>query len=418
MLALPTASAMTEFRVDVSGIGLSQMTIVIARFRQEDRSSQAISAIIRANLERSGQFRGTDANEGNVDKSTRPDLSKWRHHGADALVAGSVTKAADGRYAVRFRLWDVARGLDMGGRSYLVTVNDLRLASHRAADFIFETLTRNKGIFPTRIAYVTKEDPVYKLCISDADGENSHTALRSQASIISPVWSPDGTHVAYVSFESRKPVVYTHEITTGRRRLVANFRGSNSAPAWSPDGRTLAVTLTQDGESQIYRIDTVGHGEPQRLTKSSSIDTEPEFSPDGSQLYFVSDRGGSPQIYRMPVQIGIPERITFEGSYNISPSISSDGHWMAYISRLDGAFKLQVMNLSTGKVSAITDTSADENPSFSPNSMQIIYATRIQGREALMTTTLDGRTKARLAGIFGDVREPSWGPRTPQNIDL
>jgi len=77
---------------------------------------------------------------------------------------------------------------------------------------------------------------------------------------------------------------------------------------------------------------------------------------------------------------------------------------------VSGAFKLHVMDLATGSISALTDTQADESPSFSPNSRLIIYATQQQGREALMTTTLDGKIKARLSGQNGDIREPDWGP--------
>ena len=107
---------------------------------------------------------------------------------------------------------------------------------------------------------------------------------------------------------------------------------------------------------------------------------------------------------------GHAERVTFSGSYNISPALSPDGRWLAYISRVGGAFKLHVMDLSSGTVNAVTDTTADENPSFAPNSRLIVYATQQQGREALMTTTLDGKIKARLAGQAGDLREPDWGP--------
>ena len=212
-----------------------------------------------------------------------------------------------------------------------------------------------------------------------------------------------------MSFESRKPVVYVHDVATGKRRLIANFRGSNSAPAWSPDGRTLAVTLSRDGGSQLFTIDANG-GEPRRLTQSSGIDSEPAYSPDGRSIYFVSDRGGAPQIYRMPASGGNAERVTFTGSYNISPALSPDGRWLAYISRVGGAFKLQVMELSTSTVNSITDTTADESPSFAPNSRLVVYATQQQGKEALMTSTLDGKIKARLGGQGGDIREPDWGP--------
>jgi len=364
---------------------------------------------VQADLERSGQFRGVDASGQALDEASRPDLSLWRQRTADSLVVGSVTRLADGRFDVRFRLWDVVRGQDLGGQSYTVPQGDLRLASHRIADYVYEKLTGDKGIFSTRIAYVTKGGNRYALWVADADGENSQAALASPEPIISPCWSPNGQQLAYVSFESRKPVVYVHNVASGQRRLLANFRGSNSAPAWAPDGSSLAVTLSRDGGSQLYTI-AAGGGEPRRLTQSASIDTEPTYSADGSTIYFVSDRGGAPQIYKMGASGGSPTRVTFSGTYNISPSVSGDGRWLAYISRVGGAFKLHVMELATGNVSAITDTSADESPSFAPNSKLIVYATQLQGREALMTTTLDGKIKARLAGQAGDIREPDWGP--------
>ncbi len=401
--------AQAQFRVEVSGVGLTQLPIAVAAFRGEELAPQKIGAVVQADLERSGQFRPLDASGATLDESSRPDHVSWRQKGADWLVTGSVARLADGRFDVRFRLWDVARGQDLGGQSYAVSPGDLRQSAHRIADFVYEKLTGEKGVFSTRIAYVTKTAQRFSLWVADSDGDNAQSALASPEPIISPAWSPNGSQLAYVSFESRKPVVYAHDVASGRRRLLANFRGSNSAPAWSPDGRTLAVTLSRDGGSQLYVMDAAG-GEPRRLTQSASIDTEPAYSPDGRNIYFVSDRGGSPQIYRMDATGGNAERVTFTGSYNISPAISPDGRWLAYISRVNGAFKLHVMELSSGNSAAITDTSADESPSFAPNSRLIVYATQSQGRESLMTTTLDGKLKTRLAGQSGDIREPDWGP--------
>ncbi len=409
LLTAPIAPALAQFRVEVSGVGLTQLPIAVAAFRGDEQSPQKIGAIIQADLERSGQFRAVDTAGAVLDESARPDVALWRQKSADSLVTGSVARLADGRFDVRFRLWDVVRGQDLGGQSYAVPAADLRLAAHRIADFIYEKLTGDKGVFSTRIAYITKAAQRYNLWVADADGENAQPALASPEPIISPAWAPNGGQLAYVSFESRKPVVYVHDVASGRRRLIANFRGSNSAPAWSPDGRSLAVTLRRDGGSQLYTIDANG-GEPRRLTQSASIDTEPVYSSDGKTIYFVSDRGGSPQIYRMGAAGGNPERVTFTGNYNISPAISPDGRWLAYISRVNGAFKLFVMELASAAANSITETTADENPSFAPNGRLIIYATQQQGREALMTTTLDGKIKARLAGQSGDIREPGWGP--------
>jgi TolB protein len=410
---LTIVPAWAQFRVEVAGVGLTQVPISVASFKGEETAPQKVSAIVLADLERSGQFRRVDSGSTVLDESARLDFSAWRQRGSDALVAGSISRLADGRYDVRMRLWDVVRGQDLGGQSFVVLPADLRLVAHRLADFVYEKLTGDRGIFNTRIAYVTKNGQNFNLWVADADGENAQSALNSGEPIISPAWAPNGSQLAYVSFESRKPVIFVHDVATGKRRLVANFKGSNSAPAWSPDGKSLAVTLSRDGGSQLFLMDSNG-GDPKRLMQSGSIDTEPNFTADGKTIYFVSDRGGSPQIYRMLIAGGTPERVTFAGSYNISPSVSPDGRWLAFISRVNGAFKLHVMELATGTVNAITDSTADEKPRFSANSRLIIYATQLQGHEALMTTTIDGKIKARLAGQNGDIREPDWGPMQKQ----
>ncbi len=414
MLGFGTA-AQAQFRVEISGVGATQLPIAIVRFRDEEKAtpSLSISGIVRADLERSGVFKNVDTSSatGALDENSQPAMTEWRGRSADALVAGSITRLADGRFDIRFKLWDVVKGSVLGAQSAAVDAADLRLAAHRIADFIYEKLTGDKGVFSTRIAYVTKGGSRYTLRVADADGEGGQVALNSPEPIISPAWSPDGKSLAYVSFEKQKAVVYVQDTSTGARRELANFRGSNSAPAWSPDGQTLALTLSRESGSQLYLIDRSG-GNVRRLTTSNAIDTEPAFAPDGRGIYFVSDRGGGPQIYRTGVGGGNVERITFVGSYNISPAISPDGRTLAYISRQGGAFKLCTLDLSSNGAQPVTltDSSDDESPSFAPNGRLIIYASRAGGRDVLMTTTLDGKIKARLVSTTADVREPVWGP--------
>lgn len=408
--AVLCSSAWAQFRVEVTGVGLTQLPVLVTPFKGEAQSPQKLSSIIQANLSRTGQFKPLPTGSLVFDEMSRPDWSVLRPTSAEALLAGSVTRLADGRFDVRARLWDVVKGQEKADFKDTVSAADLRLSAHRLSDWVYQQLTGTPGVFTSRISYVTKAGGRYSLWVADSDGEGARSAINSPEPIISPSWSPTGTHLAYVSFENRKPVVYVHELATGQRREVANFKGSNSAPAWAPDGRSIVATLSRDGGSQLWRVALQG-GEPQRLT-SGSINTEPAFSPDGQSLYFVSDRGGNPQIYKMPAQGGPAQRVTFSGTYNISPALSPDGRWLAYISRTGGAFKLQLMDLASGQVTALTDTSADERPSFAPNSRLLVYATQ-QGGESLMTTTLDGRVKARLAGQSGDLREPHWGPVRP-----
>jgi len=400
--------AAAQFRVEISGVGARQVPVVVADFRGEAQGAVPLAAIVRADLDRSGLFRATPA-EVPLDESSQLNLADWRGRGTDAVVAGSVTRLADGRFDVRFRLWDALKNEQLLGQSKVVVNADLRLAAHRIADEIHEALTGERGVFATRIAYVVRAGRRFTLRVTDADGEGGQVALASPEPIISPAWSPNGKQLAYVSFESQKAVVWVQDLSTGGRRMVANFRGSNSAPAWSPDGERLAVTLSQDGVSQLYTLPAAG-GPPVRLTRSSAIDTEAVYAPDGRHIYFVSDRGGGPQIYRTPVSGGSVDRITFDGNYNISPAISPDGRLLAYITRRGGAFKLMTLELAGGTPQPLTDTQNDESPGFAPNGRLLVYATRAQGSDVLMTSTLDGKIKTRLLSSGADVLEPAWGP--------
>lgn len=413
--AAASSGAWAQFRVEISGVGATQIPIAVARFRGEEGAAPSlgqVSAIVRADLERSGLFRLVDA-PAVMDETAQPSMGEWRSKGSDGLAGGSVTRLADGRLDIRYKLWDVVRGQDLGGQSLAVPLPDMRLAAHRVSDAIYERFTGDKGVFSTRIAYVTRASGTagrFTLRIADADGEGGQVALDSPDPIISPAWSPEGRELAYVSFESQKAVVWVQDVATGQRRKLADFRGSNSAPAWSPDGRQLVMTLSREGGSQLFAIPRTG-GTPRRLTQSPAIDTEAAFAPDGKSIYFVSDRGGGPQVYRMSADGGDVQRVTFNGAYNISPALSPDGKTMAFISRLgSGAFRLHVMDLASGTATALTDTNDDESPGFAPNGKLIIYASRAQGRDVLMTTTLDGRIKARLLATGADVREPVWGP--------
>lgn len=407
--SMPPARA--ELTIEIIGAGSNQFPIAIVPFRAEGALPQQLTPVITADLTRTGLFRAVDAGGLNPPPHEPQDVNfpTWRARGADAVVIGTVAPLPDGRYDVRFRLMDVAKQTQLAGFAYTASREQLRLTAHKIADVIYERLTGDKGVFSTRITYVVKRGNRYLLQVADADGQGAQTVLQSNEPIISPSWSPDGTRIAYVSFEQKKPVVYVQSLTTGARRVVANFWGSNSAPAWSPDGKRLAVVLTKDGGSQIYLLGADG-GEPVRLTRSTAIDTEPNFSPDGQLLLFTSDRGGTPQIYGMSTAGGEARRLTFEGTYNVSPRFNPDGKSFTFIQRNGGRFNVAVQDLTSRQVQVLTDGSLDESPTFAPNGRMILYATEVRGRGILAAVSSDGRVKQRLTVDAGDVREPAWGP--------
>lgn len=402
------SSAHAQMRIEISGVGSNQIPVAVAGFADESVAPAQVSAIIKADLERSGMFKVIDA--GTVTDVNNINYDSYKAQGADALVVGTVQALADGRYDVRYKLYDTVKQGKLSQLDQATTTQFTRLSAHKISDDVFFKLTGIKGAFSTRIAYVKQEGRSYQLMIADADGEAEQLALRSNEPIISPAWSPDGTRVAYVSFEQKKPVVYVQNLINRARTVVANEKGSNSAPAWAPSGNKLAVALSKDGHTQVYTVNADGSN-LRRISNSSGIDTEPQWSADGQSIYFTSDRSGGPQIYRMSPDGGDATRVTFSGSYNISPRISADGKTLAYISRRDGGnFQLFVLDLASGQEQRLSDTTSDESPSFAPNGKYIMYATQTASRKSLAVVSVDGRVKQRLTTAAGNIKEPTWGP--------
>lgn len=406
-----TPVAHSQLRIEIIGGGANQVPIAIAPFKAEATLPQQVTNIIAADLHRSGLFKIVDSGGLTSIPAEPADVQYpvWTARGAEALVIGVVSPLPNGYWDVRFRLLDVVKQTQLTGFAYQVTQQQLRNTAHKIADSIYAQLTGDVGVFSTRITYVAKQGARFELQIADADGYGAQTILASNEPIISPAWSPDGTRLAYVSFERKKPIVYIQSLLTGSRTVAANFKGSNSAPAWSPDGKRLAVVLSKDGNSQIYLINADGSNVT-RLTNTGTIDTEPNFSPDGQWVIFTSDRGGSPQIYRVPVTGGAPERLTFEGSYNVTPRYAPDGKSFVFIQRNGGHFNVAMQDFVSRQLQLLTENGIDESPSFAPNGRTILYATVVKGRGILAAVSSDGRVRQRFSAEIGDVREPAWGP--------
>jgi TolB protein len=403
--------ARAQLSIEIVGGAGTAIPIAIVPFENEATWPLGVSGIVGADLARSGMFRLIDP-AGIVPRPARAEdvnAAAWRARNADAVVAGSMRPLGDGRVDVRFGLVDVVKQTTLVSMAFTVTPQQFRVTAHQIADVIYEKLTGDRGVFSTRIAYITKQGSRYQLLVADADGFGPQSVVSSNEPLLSPRWSPDGTRLAYVSFEQKKPVVYVQSLNTGERRAVANFRGSNSSPAWSPDGRKLAVTLTKDGGSQVYLMNPDGSNLTRVLT-SQGIDTEAMFTPDGQSLVFTSDRGGTPQIYRASLLGGAVERLTFDGSYNVSPRPLPDGKGLVFVRRDGGRFQIATLDYATRQVQVLTSGPGDESPSVAPNGKLIIYASEGGGRGILAAVSIDGRVKQRLVAPATEVREPAWGP--------
>lgn len=411
LLLCAAAPAFAALDIEITGAGEHQIPIAMVPLAGEEKLPQSISSIVSADLVRSGLFRLVDPSGKTPHEMQDVAFADWQ--GADAIVIGSVEEQINDRLTVKFRLLDVVKQAELVGQAVSGNRSQLRAIAHRVSDMIFEKLTGDPGVFSTRIAYINRRGKNYRLVLADSDGYGEQTVLSVNQPLISPAWSPDGSHLAYVSFEQGHAVVFVQSLLTNQRKLVANFRGTNSAPAWSPDGQQMAIVLTRDGSSQIYLVRPDG-SDLHRITFSGAIDTEPNFSPDGQYLLFTSDRGGTPQIYRMPVNGGNAERLTFGDGNNFSARFSPDGKNFVFSHFENGLFYIAIQDFGTSQMQLLTNGGWEQNPSFAPNGKLILFATEAQGRGILATLSSDGRVKQRMFPQQGDIREPTWGPFSKQ----
>lgn len=408
LLMVQVAQARAALNIEIIGAGEHQIPVAIVPFGGNGKLAQTINEVIAGDLQRSGLFRLVDPAGKLPHEPAEVHYPDWQVRSADALVIGTVMQT-NNRIEVRFHLLDVVKQAELAGQLVAANVEQARAVGHRVADLIYEKLTGDQGVFSTRIAYVNRQGKKFSLVVADSDGYNEQIVLAQNEPIMSPAWSPDGSRLAYVSFEGGHAAIYMQSIYINQRRLLANFRGSNSAPAWAPDGKQLAVVLTRDGSSQIYLIKPDGSG-LRRLTFSGAIDTEPNFSPDGKFLLFTSDRGGSAQVYRMPIEGGAEQRMTFGEGNNFSPRYSPDGKSFVCAHFSGGKFYIAVQDFQSGQVAILTAGGWEKKPSFAPNGKLILFASEARGRGILATVSSDGRVQQHMFTQSGDAREPVWGP--------
>lgn len=411
-----------RLNIEISGgaIGALPIAIVPLTWSGPTPLAEAIDQIVTADLARTGRFAPLQAG---AMPAARPstgkeiDFEQWRKTGVDNIIVGRITPQGSD-FVVQFQLFDIHRGKQLSGYSIPTKQAALRQTAHQISDIVYEKLTGVRGAFNTRISYVmvTEEGGArqYQLAVADSDGFNEQIILTSKEALMSPAWSADGKRLAYVSFESGRSKLYIQELSSGQRDMVADHKGLNSSPAWSPDGRRLAMTLSKDGNPEIYILD-LATKQLQRVTRSYGIDTEAAWMTDGSGLIFTSDRGGKPQLYQVRVSpdgqgSGRAERLTFEGGYNVRAAVSPDGKRVAMVHQEGSAYRIGVMELASGNLRVVTNTTLDESPSFAANGSMIIYATEVGGRGVLQAVAVDGSAHQRLELSRGDVRDPAWSP--------
>lgn len=422
-LALSGRAIAQPITIEITGAAESAIPIAVVPFQVTDNAApppQDVAAIISNNLHRSGKF----APLATADMLSRParmdqvQFPQWRALGVDALVVGSIQPLQAGDYQLRFELLDTYRNSRMLEKAYRVPASALRDLAHNISDLIYEAITGEPGAFNTKILYVNVTENngkrQYQLIHADADGERPQALLTSTEPIMSPAWSADRQQVAYVSFEGGRAEVWVQPVYTNERpvprRKVASFPGLNSAPSWAPDGRRLALTLSKDGNPEIYVLD-LDTEQLTQITRHPAIDTTPVWTPDGRSIIFMSDRHGGAQLYRVSDKGGEPHRLTTAGRYNVDPAISADGKQLAMVHRSEGGDRIAVLDLETEQFRILTDGPLDESPSFAPNGAMIIYTTSRGNGRQLATVSLYGKINQPLSLTHSNARAAAWSPR-------
>jgi TolB protein len=373
-----------------------------------------IAFVVDSDLARSGQFAPVSRGDMLGLPSTQAEVfyRDWRALNTEYLLIGRASAQAQ-QMRIEYELYDVLRQQQVLTGVQTGPVNEARMLAHRVSDAIYEKLTGIPGAFATRLLYVSvsgspgKEN--FRLTLADSDGARPIVLLESREPVLGPAWSPDGQHVAYVSFETGRPAIFRQELATGKREQLTNFKGLNSSPAWSPDGNSMAMVLSKDGSPDIYLMNLASK-RLTRVTRHWAIDTEPTWMPDGKSLLFTSDRGGKPQIYRYDLRSGDTVRVTYDGDYNARARVAQDGRNVAMVHRRDGRYHIALLDLQTNRLHVLTSTALDESPSIAPNGSMVLYATKHAERGILAAVSVDGGVKFRLPAREGDVREPAWSP--------
>jgi TolB protein len=421
LIALGLSSwARASFVVEVTRGQTEAIPLAVVPFASPELSAASfdVAQLVSDDLARSGRFKTMER----ADMIDQPhngaaiQFDDWRRLNNDYLVVGSMQAEGADRYNITYELYNVLTKQRLLGFQISANRAGLRSAGHQIADAVFEKILGIRGAFSTRIAYISVTghlpNKTFQLIVADADGENPHVVMQSREPLMSPSWSPDGSSLAYVSFEDRLPTVYVQTLRTGERHVVSAHAGVNQAPAWSPDGKKMALVLsTRDGNLDIYVLD-IATQQLSRITDDPGIDTEPQWSKDGQSLYFTSDRAGGPQIYKVGVKQGDkPRRLTFQGSYNARPRVSPDESQLSFVTQEGGDYRIATMDLrGRGDVQVLTKGHFDVSPSYAPNGAVLIYASRDKGRGVLALVSADGRVQQRLVSSEGELQEPAWAP--------
>jgi len=398
-------------KIDKAEIGALPMMVHVDG-SSERYPSGIFESIVENDLIGSGYFNILDSK--NVKSSLsnlKTQYALWALSGSNYFLKASVFTENRNEF-IKFTLHNVIKKETMV--SYKINLdknNNIRKVSHKISNVIFESITGIKGIFDTKIAYISteksKQRNIYKLHVADVDGFNSVTIYKSSKQLMSPTWSPKNNKIAYVSFENHRPEIFIQTLATGERVKLINGNVSSSAPAWSPNEKFMAYTSSVNGNLEIF-VHNFLTNDNHRITNSLGIDTEAEWGLKSKKIFFTSDRNGKPHIYSKFIKNGKAKRITFEGTYNADANLSPDGRYLSLVHNNGNGHKIAIYSINDKFLKVISRGRLDEAPSFAPNGKMVLFASKKLNKGILVATSNDGRIRKEIELTGENVREPIW----------
>jgi TolB protein len=420
-------TALAKVYIDLDAPSIERLPVAVQEFiylgdnptlLADTESLENIARILRETIENdldfSGLFRVIDEEAFLEDVSEEglsvmgTDFEQWRITGAEAVIKGGFD-IVNGKLEVEARLFDVIRESTVIGKKYIGNPKKPDRLAHYFTDQLYEKLTGRKGIFSTRLLFVSTRTGNKEIYVSDYDGTNARRITGNGSINLSPQWSPDGTKLLYTSYKEGCACLYMLDMRTGRDRAISKNPGINISGRFSPDGKSVALTLSSKKSPDLYLLN-IKDGTKQRLTNNYGIDVSPTFSPDGKRVAYVSDISGNPHIFVLDLTTGKRRRLTYKGVYNTSPTWSPDGKWIAFSRAAKGKFDIWLLRANGGGGARVTWTGNNKSPSWSPDSSKIVFSSTRNGSTSLYVIGRDGNGLRKLKSKIGNELTPAWSP--------
>ena len=419
LIAFGPARCWAEYDViDITKPFLRKIPLAVPLFKnvnetaEEKQLSETAADFLSDTLEFTGYFkileRGSflfDPERSGVTLATI-NFQNWTVVGAELLITGFYEERND-RISVELRLFDTFKARRVIGKKYTGSKSNQRSIILRFCGDVINYLTGNRGVFGSKIAFVSNGTGNKEIYTCAFDGYNPRRLTNNNAITLFPAWSSDGKWMAFTSYKAGNPDLYIRNLDQGQETKVAR-QGINITPAWAPRKFELAATLSFSGDQEIYLL--TGSGKIiKRLTKSRGIDVTPSWSPDGKKIAFVSNRSGSAQVYIKDLDSGKVRRLTYEGRKNTQPSWSPRGDKIVYTSEVSGGHNIFVIGTDGQDPVQLTyETRDNEAASWSPDGSLIVFSSNRDGAFRIYVMTAYGTDQRRLLVLAGQQTNPKW----------